>query len=132
MASPDAAGMKALFPQFASSDDDLIEEWLTQAALRFRSARFGSQWSMAAYLFAAHNIVQFPATTTGDEATARGPVTAESVGDVSVSYGDGIDLSRVPASLMEFATTSYGRRLIGIVQSRYQTAARVVRTGSSV
>lgn len=131
MASPDAAGMKELFPQFASHDDDLLDLWIGQAALRFTSSRLGLQWSMAAYLFAAHNLVQFPATSTGDEATARGPVTAESVGDVSRSYGSAVDIARVPSSLQEFLTTVYGQKLIGIVLSRNAARGRVIRTGSS-
>lgn len=127
-ASPDAAGFKALFTRFAAMSDDAVNVWIVQAALRFSSAAFGAQWTMAVYLYVAHQLTVF----TGDsgESEVRGPVTSESVGDVSRSYGS-ISIENVPESLSEFTTTRYGVQLINIIQSRSAARARVVTATSS-
>jgi hypothetical protein len=131
--APTATGLQARFLQFASTDTDYIDIWLAEAALRFTPARFGAQWDMAAYLFACHSMVLFPATeaAAGAADESRGAITGEKVGDLSRNYADGIDMARVPASLMDFTATTYGRKLIGIILSRRHATPMVILTGSS-
>ena len=133
MASPTAAEFQQLFPQWAATADADVERWLAQAALRFMPSRFHAQWSMAAYLYPAHQLTLFnpdAADNSGDH-DARGPVTADRVGDLSRSYAQPVELAKVPASLQWLSTTTYGLQLIGIVLSRSAARGRVVRTGSS-
>jgi len=128
------AGFKALFPQFSAQADAEIEAWFDQAPTRFTASRFGLQWTMAVYCYTAHNLVLFnpDAIDMSEQGVATGPVTARKVGDLSRSYGASIDMARVPASMMEFTSTPYGQRLIGIFLSRSAGHARVVLTGSSL
>jgi len=133
MASPTAAGMQALFPQFSSHSDAQLEAWFAQAVLRFTAARFGAQWTMAVYLYTAHQISCFDplsANNDGDH-VSRGPVSSESILDQSMSYGSTVDMSKVGAGSMEFTSTKYGQQLIGIINSRAASRGFVVRTGSS-
>ena len=133
MASPSATGMKALFPQFSSHTDAQLEAWIAQAALRFTSARFGAQWSMAAYLYAAHQLVSFDplSSNNGGDHISRGPVASESVLDQSKSFGSTVDMGKVGSGSMEFTSTKYGQQLIGIINSRAASRGFVVLTGSS-
>lgn len=133
MPSPSATEFKALFPQWASTADDDVERWLAQAGLRFMARKFGAQWSMAAYLYTAHQLQLFnpDASDPSEQHVARGPVTSDRVGDVARSYGTTVDLARVPASLTWLTSTTYGQQLIGIILSRNASRGRVVRTGAS-
>jgi hypothetical protein len=132
-ASPTAAEFKALFPQFAAKADDDVERWLAQAPLRFMPRKFGTQWSMAAYLYAAHQLVLFDpdSADASGQHVQRGAVTSEKVGDLQRNYASPVDLARVPPSLLWLTTTVYGLQLIGVILSRSAAQGRVVRTGSS-
>lgn len=131
--TPTAAEFKQLFPQFAATADADVERWLVQAPLRFKPARFRTQWHMAAYLYTAHQLTLFnpDAADNSGDSTLRGGVTSEKVGDLQRAYASPVDLSRIPASLQWLTTTTYGLQLIGIILSRSASHARVVRTGSS-
>lgn len=133
MASPTAAEFKSLFPQFSATADADVEAWLAQAPLRFKASRFHTQWSMAAYLYTAHQLQLFSpdrSDSSGDH-VAIGPVTSQKVGDLATSYGSTLDMARVPSSLMWLISTTYGQQLIGVILSRSAARGRVVRTGSS-
>lgn len=128
-----AAEFKQLFPQWSATADADVERWLAQAALRFSPARFHAQWSMAAYLYTAHQLALFnpDATDSSGDHEARGPLVSDKVGDLSRGYGATVDMAKVPASLQWLTSTTYGLQLIGIIQSRSAARGRVIRTGSS-
>lgn len=133
MAEPDAAGLKARFPQFASFADADVELWLEEFPNRWNTARFGTQYVMAAYLFACHYLTIYDPTAAAgtDQSAATGNVTSEKVGDLARSYGASFDISKVPGSLMPYTRTSYGIELIGIVMSRHRGAATWIRVGTA-
>ena len=133
MANPTAAEFKTLFPQWAATSDTSVDAWIVQAALRFTPSKFGAQWAMAAYLYTGHQLALHnpDAADASGNHLARGPVTADKVGDLSRSYGSTVDMTRIPASLQWLASTVYGQQLIGVIMSRSAARGRVVRTGSS-
>lgn len=124
---------RQLFPAFCELADEQIDPWFTEAALRFRSVRFRTQWHMAVYAFTAHQltVLGIPNQASSEDAGARGQVTSEKVGDLAKSYGAAIDIMKVPPALQHFMSTKYGVMLLSIIMSRSATRGSVVRTGSS-
>lgn len=119
---------KLLYPQYEDLAPGCITQWFDRALLRFTPSRFGAQWDDAVYCFTAHHLGP---TGSGNGFELRGNITSEKVADLARSYGSAVDMSRIPASLMPYATSGPGLCLIGIIMSREHGFARIVKTGES-
>lgn len=110
-----AASFKTLFPEFTATADDRVTMFLAMAARRVSSVWFGDATDEAVCYLAAHTITVV-GTGQGSAGTS-GPVTAESVGDVSVQYGAPLS-SSLNAQDADLRSTGYGKQFLSLRAER--------------
>lgn len=130
------AMLEAFAPEFVG--DSRIALALELAAEQMgTSAIWGNVYDQAVAYLAAHLLTGWsPAAGSGSSSAAggtAGPVTAESAGDVSRSYGSSVSGVAGGVSLSDalLATTSHGRAFLGLRKGRSAGAPGLVRAGPS-
>lgn len=109
--SPSATEVKTRFPEFVDVSDARVDAFVAEAARRVDSSWIEDDASvamtyLAAHMMAAEGLLRGAGLAAiGD---VSGPITSESLGDASVSYGSwgGGDVSAFEA---ELRSTPYGR-----------------------
>ena len=110
------------FPEFQDAGtflDSTLNFWLNVAYTMLNADRFGDTLDFAAELFAAHNVVlsvqnQKAAAASGVPGVARGVISSESAGGVSVGYDTGA--ATVPGR-SHWNLTIYGIQLSQLVEA---------------
>jgi len=97
------AEFKELFPEFAGKSDDSIQFALDCVVENVSEAVFGNCYKRAVYLLLAHTV------TMQGRGGSSGPVTSESVGSLSRSYGS-------TTSSSYLSQTGYGTQYLGLVR----------------
>lgn len=123
--------LELLAPEVAA--DSRASSFITLAITRMAPAStWGDVYVQAACLLAAHMLTLSPAAVAdaSEAASVAGPLTARSVGDWSVSYGNAgaLATSVTDAAL---SRTSYGLSYIELRDSRYTTLPYLARTRTS-
>jgi hypothetical protein len=99
----DLAGFRDRFPEFSAISDARVELFLDDAALQINIGAWGLKADLGIYWLTAHMLaLDTAAGTTGG---TYGPVTSESVGQVSRSYASGGSYSGTSS---EYGATKYG------------------------
>jgi len=111
-----ATQLKARFAEFASVDDSLVSEWLGVAARQMNPDRWGGKYNDGQMWLTAHLMKAGKIGTESSPAASRGPVTSESVGNVSRSYA--VDASSGGTSL---ASTFYGQQYLELKRGLART-----------
>lgn len=124
--------LEAFAPEFVG--DARIALALELAAQQMREAAWGVVFDQAVARLAAHLLTEWGSAAdsgSGDAAgIASGPVTAESAGDVSRSYGNAMTgVSGLSVSDAVLATTSHGRAFLALRKSRAAGSAGLVLAG---
>lgn len=97
---------KTLYPAFESIDDEIIQYHLDCVEETVSETVFCGCYKNAAYALLAHNLTLYQRG-----GGASGPVTAESVGSLSRSYG-----TTSSGDQSQLATTSYGQSYLRLVR----------------
>ena len=116
--APDAAAIKARFPEF----DDVLDariDFVIEEAMRFVDETwFEADYAPALRFLTAHMLVQEGAlAASGGPSATVGPLTSQTLGDASESYGaksSVVDLKGLDA---ELALTAYGQRFLELRNS---------------
>ena len=103
MADITLAQFRQDYPEFADSSrylDSAINTWIAIASQMLDPVRWGTLLDLGEELFIAHHLVlsdyaQKEAALGNTPGTVTGPVTAKSVGQISVSYGPGATLDGI-------------------------------------
>ncbi len=98
-----ASDIKAFAKEFEGENDTRIELFVEYATAFVNENKWGRKYKLALILIACHLL------TLGDREGNGGPVTAESVGELSRSYGQTTG-SEDP----ELASTSYGQQFLSL------------------
>lgn len=110
-----AAGFKTLFPEFSTVADDRVTMFIAMALRRVSPVWFGDATDEATYYLTAHTLT---VVGSGQGASGTsGPVTAESVGDVSVQYGAPLS-SSLNAQDADLRSTGYGKQFLSLRAER--------------
>jgi hypothetical protein len=123
--STSVALLEQIAPQFEG--DARAEVYLELAASVHTASVWGSAFSYAMALYAAHLLTQADRAAAGLAGTS-GPVTSKTAGDLSESYGN--SAAGQVAADAELAETSYGRQYIQIRKSRSVTAPTAIGVDS--
>jgi hypothetical protein len=104
------ADFKIFFPEFATESDARIEVFLNAAELRVSEKVFKSSYALVIFYLAAHmlSVAKNSEAGGGFGQGTKGSISAEKVGDLSISYGSNPNNPSVGASA-EIASTIYGR-----------------------
>lgn len=78
--------VRDIAPEFASLTDPQIQPWIDRAYNQINPDAFGDSTAFAGALLTAHLLTIFPPAGVTVAPGAPGPVSSESVGQVSVSY----------------------------------------------
>ena len=109
------AGFKEIFPEFTTVADARVASFLVMASRRVSVAYFGDSFDEAVYSLAAHILTTIGA---GQGATGViGPVSAESVGDVSVQYASSNIVSGNHQDA-DLRATGYGKHFLALRAER--------------
>lgn len=120
--------LTAIAPQVAARADYAV--FLEIAATQMYATAWGDVYAIAACYLAAHLATLSPSTAAAAEASASvaGPLTQESAGDLSRSYGSATSgVSGIAVSDASLMSTAYGREFIRLRNTRSASAPRVIR-----
>jgi hypothetical protein len=118
-----SATFRAAFPEFkdeAAYPDGQVNMWLDVAKSSLNPSRWGNMLAVGYGLYVAHNIVQSKQAQDtvdlgGTPGDARGPITSETPGAVSISY----DASAITLEGGgNYNATSYGQRFLYLARIR--------------
>jgi len=117
-----AQSFVAVYSEFANPvtyPTEAVQFWISQAAITLNLCVFGASADLATMLYVAHNLVLSArnareAQRGGIVGQATGPVSAKSVGPVSVSYNTGL-VAIEGAGIWN--GTSYGQQLYKMMQT---------------
>jgi hypothetical protein len=123
--STSVALLEQIAPQYVG--DARAEAYLELAATVHTASVWGSAFSFAMALYAAHMLTQDDRAAESGAASA-GPVTSKTAGDLSESYGH--SAAGQIAADAELAETIYGRRYLQIRKSRSVTAPTAIGVDS--
>lgn len=95
-----AADILRIAPEFASVPIPVIDSYSSMADLQLNEDTLGDRYKQAGMFLTAHLLATIPPSgVTGANTNAAGPVTSQSVGEVSVSYASLSDATGVKGSL---------------------------------
>jgi hypothetical protein len=111
----DLKTFKALFPEFCSIDDDVINLWLSETLDYLSAAAFGDCYDRAALYFTAHELAMSQARLASAQESdgavvvqGGGIVQSASAGGLSVSYATPQFAVNGNADDAYYAQTPYG------------------------
>lgn len=116
----DFDSLTTLHPEFSSVDEDRVAAFIALAVLRVSSTQWGVKADMGVTALACHLLSKALASeaagAAGGGGGVAGPVTSETVGDVSATYADATSAAAASnggrnADLM---STSYGREYLSL------------------
>jgi hypothetical protein len=116
LTTPTKAGFVTRFSEFSTLSDTVIETRLADAVSEMSVDVWGSKYERGAYLLTAHYLT-LDARGEGES----GVVSTRTVGDVSVSFGNYLELDTKDGT---FNSTRYGRE--------YRRLQRLVSSGIMV
>lgn len=100
--------IKTYFPRFASLTDEFIQLYIDQAILSVNVNIWGNKSELGVAYLTAHLL----ACNSRAESDISGPVTQESVGDLSRSY-----MQLADSNANEYTSTTYGCEFIRLRKS---------------
>lgn len=111
---------RSLIPGHENVANPTITTWLELAARRHDASAWGAVYAEGMVFWAAHRIERLPGSgACGGGASEVGPITAQSDGDLSRSYGaaggSGASSSAIDA---ELSTTRYGLLYLDLRDTR--------------
>lgn len=117
MALTPYTGFLTRFPEFSEVSEARIQLFLDDAALEIRAGDWGDFYTKALNLMTAHllTLAGISAGVAGGAAGSVGPVSSQSIGDVSVSFGVSA-ASLTTGSGAWFNATIYGQELARLIE----------------
>ena len=95
-----AADILRIAPEFTSVPIPVIDSYSAMADLQLNEDTLGDRYKQAGMFLTAHLLATIPPSgTVGQSNNAAGPVTSQSVGEVSVSYASLSDSTGIKGSL---------------------------------
>lgn len=119
---------RTLVPGHAAVTDPVVTTWLGLAVRRHNVTSWGGVYSEAMVFWAAHQVERSPSSGAGGGSGSEvGPITAQSDGDLSRSYG--ASASSGSASDDALRSTRYGEMYLELRDSRAATLPMVAQVG---
>lgn len=104
------ASIKVKHPEFGSTPNPRVQLFLDDATLRVAADQWGSKADMGIIELACHLMQK---ANDAEEAEGDlGPITSESVGDISVDYANPQSSFHASYTNSDLGTTSYGRAFL--------------------
>jgi hypothetical protein len=110
---PDAAAVKARFPEFADVADARITAVIEEAMRWVDESWLEADYAPAIRFLTAHMLATEGALVSPSAPTATsGPVTSDKIGDASTSWAARAGVAGRAGSDADLATTAYGERFL--------------------
>jgi len=109
-----ASEFKEFFPEFASQADSRVAAFLNAGRKRVSQKIFGDTYELAVFYLAAHMLSMAVNTEAsgGSGTGAKGNITSEKVGDLSIGYSSTPIAVSGSGSSTQLMETAYGRQYV--------------------